>query len=247
MPSANDFAAASLRLLNVIQAGEDPSAEDGELAFDVLNRWIDWLGTQRQSIYFLTRTVHTLTASTASYTIGSGGTINIARPVWIDHAGLILDTSVAAADRVEVPIRVLTEDEYQQWPQKAMTSSLSSAVYYDHNWSAGLGRVYPLPIPNVSTTQLVLYTPTAVTEFADQSTDYTFPPGYERAIVYNLAHELMAYFPAGVPPANLPKLAVDSFADVKRANARMSHVVIDRALMAPRGSLSRMKFLGGDI
>ena len=56
MPSANDFAAASLRLLNVIQSGEDPSSEDGQLAFDVLNRWVDWLGTQRQTIYFLTRT-----------------------------------------------------------------------------------------------------------------------------------------------------------------------------------------------
>lgn len=245
MPSANDFAAASLQLLNVIQAGEDPSSEDGQLAFDVLNRWIDWLGTQRQSIYFLTRTAHTLTASTASYTIGSGGTINIARPVWLEAAGLVIDTSVSPV--TEVTIRVLTEDEYQQWTQKALTTSMPGAVYYDHNWSAGLGRVYPLPIPNVGTTQLVLYTPTAVTEFADQSADYTFPPGYERMIVNNLAQELTPYYPAATAPPNLAMLAMQSLGDVKRANNRLSHAVIDPVLTRRGGTLSRMRFLSGEM
>lgn len=245
MPSANDFSAASLRLLNVISAGEDASAEDGQQAFDVLNRWVDWLGTQRQTIYFLTRTAHTLVSGTASYTIGSGGTINIARPVWIDHAGLILNT--ADATPTEAPIRVLTDDEYQAWPQKTLQSSLSAGVWYDHNWSSGLGRVYPLPIPNVGTTQLVLYTPTAVTEFAAQATDYTFPPGYERAIVYNLAQELTAYYPAATPPPNLEMLASSSLADLKRANLRLSHAEIDGALTRRTGTLSRMKFLSGEI
>ena len=245
MPSANDFAAASLRLLNVIQAGEDPSAEDGEQAFDVLNRWVDWLGTQRQSIYFLARTTRTLTSGTATYTIGSGGVINIARPIWIDRAGLIIDTTAATPS--EVPITVLTDDEYAAWSQKTLQSSLAGAIWYDHNWSAGLGLIYVLPIPSVSTTQLVLYTPTALTEFADQSTDYTFPPGYERAIVFNLAQELTAYYPAATPPQNLARLASTSLQDVKRANYRASRVSIDRALTCARGTLSRMRFLGGDI
>lgn len=245
MPSANDFAAASLRLLNVIAAGEDPSSEDGQVAFDVLNRWVDWLGTQRQTIYFLTRTAHTLVSGTASYTIGSGGTINVARPVWIDHAGLILDTGAATV--TEVPIRVLTDDEYQAWPQKTLQSNLSVGIWYDHNWSSGLGRIYPLPIPNVGTTQVVLYTPTAVTEFAAQATDYTFPPGYERAIVYNLALELTAYYPAATTPTMLAKFAAESLADLKRSNLRLSHVVIDPALSRRAGSLSRMRFLAGEI
>lgn len=245
MPSANDFSKASLQLLNVIQAGEDPSSEDGQLAFDALNRWVDWLGTQRQTIYFLTRTAHTLVSGTASYTIGSGGTINIARPVWIDHAGLILDTG--ASTPIEVSIRVLTDDEYAAWPQKTFQSSLSGAIWYDHNWSAGLGRIYPLPIPNVGTTQVVLYTPTAVTEFANQSTDYTFPPGYERAIVFNLALELTAYYPAATMPPTLAQMAASSMADLKRANLRLSHVRIDPTLLRRSGPLSRMRFESGQI
>lgn len=244
MPSANTFAAAAFRLLNVIQAGEDPSAEDGEVAFDVLNRWIDSLGTQRQSMYFLTRTTQTLASGTASYTMGTGGTIAIVRPVWIDHAGLILDTG--ATTPVEAPIRVLTDDEYEGWSQKTLQSSLPSAVWYNHEWSAGLGRVYPLPIPNVGTTQLVLYTPTAIIQFADQSTVYTFPPGYQRAIVFNLALELTSYYPAATIPPTLAQQAITSLADLKRANVRLSHVVTDPAVSRRAGTLSRMRFLSGD-
>jgi len=245
MPSANDFAAAALKLLGVIDPTEDPSAEDGETAFDVLNRWVDGLGTQRRTIYFLARTTLTLVSGTASYTIGTGGTINIVRPLWIDHAGLILDTG--ATTPVETSIRVFSDDEYEAWPQKTFQSTYAQGIWYDHNWSAGLGRVYPLPIPNVGTTQLVLYTPTALTEFADQSTVYTFPPGYRRAIVYNLAMELSAHYPGATPPQNLSKLAADSLSDIKRGNFRPSHVVIDGALTRRVGTLSRMRFESGEF
>jgi hypothetical protein len=245
MPSANDFAASALKLLGVIDPTEDPSAEDGETAFDVLNRWIDGLGTQRHTIYFLQRTAHTLVSGTASYTIGINGTINIARPLWIDHANLILDTG--AATPRESPIRVLQDDEYANWPQKTFQSSYAGAIWYDHNWSSGLGRIYPLPIPNVGTTQLVIYTPTALTEFADQSTIYTFPPGYRRAIVYNLAMELSAHYPGATPPQTLPMLAETSLANIKKGNVRPSSVVIDPALTRRAGTLSRMRFLSGDI
>lgn len=243
MPSANDFAAAALRLLNVIQPGEDPPSEDGTVAFDVLNRWIDALGTQRQTIYFLTRTTLTLVSGTASYTIGTGGTINIARPLWIDHAGLVIDTSASTVS--EVTIRVLTDDEYARWSQKTLQSSLAAAIWYDHNWSAGLGLIRPLPIPNVGTTQLVLYTPTAIVQFADQSTDYTFPPGYQRAIVHNLAQELTAYYPAAQPPPMLGKLAADSLLDIKRGNLRLEHVVIPPLPGRPRQSMTESTFTGG--
>ena len=242
MPSANDFTDQALRLLGVIDPTENASPEDAETGFDVLNDWIDALGLERQTIYTVLRTPHTLVSGTASYTIGSGGTINIARPIWIDHAGLILDTG--ASEPVEARIRVLTDDEYQHWPQKTFQSTFATGVYYDHNWSSGLGRVYPLPIPDVGTTQVVLYTPTALTEFADQSTNYTFPPGYRRAIRLNLALELSAHYPGAAPPQNLPQLAMQSLANIKRGNTRLSHVEIDPGLSGRRG-MTESRFLGG--
>ena len=244
MPTANDFITRALRLLNVLDPTETPSPEDSELGLDVLNDWIDSLGVERQTIYYVTRTTQTLTASTASYTIGSGGTINIARPVWIQRAGLVLDTSASTV--TEVPIRVLTDDEYALWPQKTLTSSLATAIYYDHNWSAGLGLIRPLPIPTVSTTQLVLYTPTALTEFADISSKaYTFPPAYRRALTYNLANELAIHYPSVQPDPRIAKYAVDSLAAVKRGNMRLSEVRTDR-FWGRSGTLPQSRFLVGE-
>ena len=244
MASANDLITQALQLLGVLDASESPPPEMGSLGLTVLNQWIDALGTQRQSIYYVVRTQHTLTASTASYTIGTGGTINIVRPVWIDHAGLILDTG--ASPQYEIPITVLTDQQYQRWSPKALASSLSYGVYYDHDWTSGLGKVYPLPIPSVSTTALVLYTPEAVTKFADLSTDYTFPPGYERGIVTNLAAELAIYFPSSRPDPRIAVMARQAHADVKRANLRLSTVAVDPSVVGRRGSTMRQsQFLVG--
>jgi len=240
--TANDVITRALRLLGVNDPTEAPTAEDGALGLSVLNEWIDALGVERQSVYVLTRTAHTLTASTASYSIGTGGAINIVRPVWIDHAGLILDTS--AATPTEIPIRVLQDDERSTIVQKTLTSSLTKAIWYDHAWSAGLGLIYVYPIPTVGTTQLVLYTPTALTEFADQSTDYTFPPAYRRAIVWNLANELAPYYPAASPDARLGRVAAETLANVKRANTRLRGMPVDVPL-AFRGTMTRARFESG--
>lgn len=247
MPSANDFATRALQLLGVIDPTESPSAEDALTAFNALNDWIDALATQRQSIFYTARTVKTLANGTATYTIGSGGSINMARPLWIDNAGLIINT--ADTYPVEVPIRVMTDDEWALRAQKTLPSSMLLGIYYDHNWSAGLGLIYVWPIPNVSTTQLVLYTPTALTEFADQSTDYTFAPGYRRAITFNLANELAPWYPSAQPDPRVKAIADESLAWIKRANLRLSEVWIDQAILQRNGrsTVTASQFMSGQF
>jgi hypothetical protein len=248
MPSANDFAKRALTLLGVVAPTDDVSAEDGDLALEILNNWIDSLGTERQALYYVARTTKTLTANTATYTIGSGGAINIVRPVWIDNAGLIINT--ADTYPVEIPIRVMTDDEWAQRAQKTLPSNLLLGIYYDHNWSAGLGLIYVWPIPNVGTTQLVLYTPTALSEFADLSTNYTFPPGMRRTITYNLANELAPFYPMQQPDPRIGQIAAQSLMYVKRANLRLSSVYVDRAIQgAHRGmaTVTPSQFMSGNF
>lgn len=243
--SALDFIERALILIGVLQPGETADAENAEDAFATLQEWIDGLGIQRLAIYQLLRTVKTLASSTASYTIGTGGNINIVRPEWIEHARLILDTG--AATPTEVGLRVLTDDEWAALAQKTLASSLATSVYYDHAWAAGLGRIYVYPIPNVGTTQLVLYTPLALTTFADLSTGYTFPPGYPRAIRTNLAMELCADF-GKTPPDALRQQASESLALIKRKNTRLSVVTLDPSLPgSARGGMTGSRFLGGNF
>lgn len=207
-----------------------------------LNSMIDAWGLRELTKYMLLRTATTLVSGTASYTIGVGGTINIARPTEIRQAGLILDTG--AATPVEMPIDVLFDDAYARWPEKTYQSSYAQAIWYDHNWAAGLGRIYPLPIPNVGTTQLVIYTPVAIAQFADRTTTYTFPPGYEEALEYNLAVRLATPFGREIPDF-VAHMARVSLAVLKRGNLRLSQVHVDTWRDTQQGSMTASRFTGG--
>lgn len=215
----------ALTQLGVLAAGETLANADAEAALTRLNDWIDSLGTERLTIYKLLRTEKALASGTASYTFGSGGAINIVRPVWLQDAGLIEDNTAAIPQ--ERPIKVLTDDEWARVPDKTQTGIVGS-VYCNFDWSAGLALVSVYPIPNTATTTLVLYTPVALTEFANLTTDYTFPPGYRRFLRTNLAIELAPEYGRPLDPA-LVQQAIDAKAQIKRANHREADLRLDPA------------------
>jgi hypothetical protein len=225
----------ALQLLGSQAPGESLTAVDGALALRRLNDWIDSLGLERQLMNYVLRTTKTLTPSTASYTIGTGGNISMVRPTYLDRAGMVVDTTATVP--VEIPIQILTDQEYARETVKSLTSTLATSIYYDHNWSAGLGRIYVLPIPTVSTTQLVIYTPQAATEFADLTTDYTFPPGVRRFYRFGLACELWADYAQVADIGWLQAQRDEARAAVKRANVRLEEMPIDAALTGGPGGI----------
>ncbi len=225
MPTANDLGTAALRLLGVVEASETPPAADLEFCFTRLNDWIDSLGTERLIIYALARTEKALTSGTQSYTIGSGGDIAIVRPLWIDAASILLDDTVSPEE--ETPIQVLSDQEWQRLGSKDLTSTGVTAIYYDHGFDANQrGTIYVWPIPTVETISLILYTPTALTQFATQATSYVFPPAYRRAILHNLVIEIAPAFNREVPPTIL-RSARESLDQIKRANYRPAELAGD--------------------
>lgn len=229
-----DLVSGSLKLLGVLAAGETATGNDAQDALSRLNDMVDAWNLERLFIFTIVRTPKTLGSGTASYTIGTGGSINIVRPLWIDHAGLIIDTSASTPS--EIPIEVFTDQRWQGIPQKTLQSGLAQGIFYDHAWSAGLGLVYPWPIPNVGTTQLVLYAPgTAVAAFADLTTDYTFPPGYKRMLRYNLAVELAPEFGRALD-STVATIAERTIGNVKRANSRPRELRCDPAVTGRRGA-----------
>lgn len=245
---AQDLIRRAFRLINSAGGtGNVPDNNEADDALAWLNSMIDAWAVDGLTMYRLLRTTQNLTASTASYTIGTGGTINIARPVEIYNAGLVLDRTVAATQRVEAPIRVLTNDEYARWPLKSFETTYPRGIWYDHDWSAGLGLIYVLPIPDQGNSQLAIYTPVAIAEFADlATTDYTFPPGYEECLEYNLALRLATPFGRDIPDF-VQRLANASLALVKRHNIRLAEVSIDPTFPPPtaRRTVTQSQFDGG--
>lgn len=229
--TGNSVIKAALRLLGVIGEGETPSAPESADALEALNVLIDSWGIERLTMFQLLRTVVPLVSLQPTYTIGTGGDINIVRPDQIDYANLIIDTS---ADPVtEIELAVWTEQQWEAIAQKELTNPLAQGIFYDRGWTAGLGIIYPWPIPDVGTTSLVLYTKRAVTRFTDLVSTYTLPPGYERALRYNLAVEIAPEYDV-VPTSQVTRTAMLSLGMVKRANITPVVATMDSALI-PRG------------
>jgi hypothetical protein len=92
VPTGLSLVTTALQEIGVLAEGGTASAAGATDALSALNRMLDQMAADRLSIPHLTRTEATITASQASYTVGSGGNINIARPVHIEKVNF-QDTS----------------------------------------------------------------------------------------------------------------------------------------------------------
>lgn len=211
---------AALQDLRVLQVGESASANDAAYGLNRLNDWINGLATEGLTVYSRVRTTWTI-SSASNYTIGTGATINCARPTGpmaIENVGF-QDTSVSPTIEYNLG-PVLTEDAYAGIAQKALTSVYPQSVYYNPTFSSGFGLIYLWPIPTSSTLQGVIYTQVPVDEFSALADTISLPPGYRRFLRTGLAKELASAFDSPLTP-DLQQAAIESKADIKRANQRL--------------------------
>ena len=175
--TVQELISASLQDLRVIQPGETVSADDAALGLSRLNDWINALATEDLTVYTVLRTPWTL-SSAASYTIGAGATVNVARPTGpmaIDNNGF-QDTSVSPTIEYQLG-PVLTVDAYAAIAQKALTSPFPQNWYYDPTFTSGFGTLYPYPVPTSTTLEGVIYTQSPVAEFSAITDTISLPPG----------------------------------------------------------------------
>lgn len=227
MATGTAYITRALQRLGVIEAQETPTAEDLAYGLVQLNNLIGRWRTQRLALFTVTRHVHNLVASQASYTIGTGGNFNQVRPVFIERASVI--PTPAATPAVEIPIQVLSLAQYHALGAKATTSTFPAMVYYDRSWSSALGNVIVYPVPDSNTPDLVLYVPAPLTAFAAVGTDVSFPDGYDDAIERNLALMMASAYDAMVAP-EARREAREALADIKRANYQATESTFDPAL-----------------
>lgn len=229
--TALDLITRAMRLVGVLADSESPTASEGQDALSALNDMVDAWGTEELAIYAYARNLYTLVANQQGYTIGSGGDFSQVRPIFLQNVGIL---PAGQAIALELPIQLLTRDQWARTPTKTVTATFPTQVWYNYGHTAVLGKLWFWPIPTTAP-QVAIYTPTPVTQFAALATDYSFPPGYARALRYNLALELATEFGRQTPPA-VAATAVASKADIKRANIQLYDMSVDAGLLS-RGSL----------
>lgn len=214
-----------------------PSAADLAKGFSVLNILNDAWGVERLIPPYIARTTATLTANTASFTVGTGGNINTVRPVFFTG---IAFQDISQSPTLEFRMEQWTDDQYRLQPLKALTSTLPAAAYYNPTYASGFGTLIPWPIPTSATLQWVVYSPVTIPQFATTSTTISYPPGYYDFIVKVLTFELCSVY--GVPAevrSNAKTMADEATKKVKYANFRLTDLET-RSI----GGNNRMDYLG---
>ena len=239
MADVRDVVTDALREIGVLAAGEVASAEDALSGLSALNRLIDQWKTEELTIYQTNRSTWTIVSGTQQYTLGLGGTINIPRPVFIDH---IHFEDQSPAKPIEYQMNPLTDDAWSRLPIRTITAPFPTSWYYNPTYP--LGTVELWPVPTSATLLGVIYAPAAVSEFTDLSTLISLPPGYRRMLVKNLAMEMA---PSYTRPTSgeLQLQASDSKAAVKRSNKRLMDMQIEAAALGMSKGKFRYNILSG--
>jgi hypothetical protein len=197
-----------MRLINVLAAGEAPVAQEQSDGLTALNSMLDSWSIDKLSVYALQEDTHTLTPGTATYTIGSGATINTARPDEIQRA-------FARTGTVDYPLDISGDKYYSEIPDKTVTGT-PEELYYNPTYPNGTISLFP--VPDIAYV-LHIYQWVTLQSFTSLTTSLSLPPGYERAIVYNLAIEIAPEYGAVVSQEAI-KVARESYANVKRRNKK---------------------------
>jgi hypothetical protein len=236
--TALDLITDSLMLVGVVAEGESVPAAQAQHGLRTLNRLLDTWRLDSMLVYAIDRQVVQATANVGTYTIGTGATWNVERPVRIETAGL-LDTTQTPT--LEIPLKVLTDEEYQAISLKGLTSTYATWLYYDQAYPAG--NVILWPTPTVAR-QVALYLWHPLTSIASLATTLSFPPGYENMCLYGLAVHLAAAYRVTLPETTAA-LAVSTMAAVQSQNSASPVMQLPGALYGS-GSGGRWNYVNGE-
>lgn len=216
-----------LRLMGVLAVGETPSADDSANVLETINAMLDSWRNDKLLVYALKDINVTLINGTATYTIGAtGGTA--------DTAPVKVESVFVRQSNVDYWLKQITDVEYQGKSSKTVTSDIPAEYLFTHTNPNSTLTLYPVPtVANVM--HVRVWTPLTAVALTDT---YSFPPGYEDAIIYNACIRHYPEYPAlAVNPA-VAEIARTSLASLKRINAK-PHIAVTQ--LAKMFTSNRMK------
>lgn len=227
MTTTLDIITQAFLEVGAFATSESIPAADAQDALGKLNRMLDAWRNERLMLYQLTRETFNLVASQQSYTIGSGGNFNTNRPLSIERAGVEVQSTNPVT---ELPVDIVSDAEWQQIRVKAITSTYPRKLWVQGGMPLVTLWVWPVPS---EVNKLVLYSwPGALlAQFAALTTTLSLPPGYEEALISNLAMRLYPSYGTPINPV-VEQTARESKALLKRTNTRQADLRCDPMLYA---------------
>lgn len=226
MATPSTMIVRALRLIGEKTVAGTLSSDEQTAYLADLNTMIESWSLERLMVYQLLQESKALTTSDGTYTIGSGGDFNTTRPTKIVDPCFIRDS-----DDIDHPLTLIDAQQYGAITKKTIDGSIPEYLFYDMAFASSLGTIYLYPEPEASLT-LYINSWKQLQTFAAIGTTVVLPPGYQRAIEFNLAVELAGGF-TNVSP-EVAKIARESKAVIKGFNAPAGVLRLDAGIGARR-------------
>lgn len=197
----------------ILTKGEVPASDEANDALDSLN---DLLSSWSNDSLLITARVtesFNLNSGVGVYTIGAGQDFDTIRPIKIMEAHI-------RQGSINYDSMYLCPDEIFQGLEILVFNSIPNTLNYTNNYPYGTINLYPYPAQGY---QLFITSEKELSQFTLNQV-VNLAPGWNRALIYNLAVELAPEYGQKVDPM-LMKIANDSKGEI--ANAIMKVRTMD--------------------
>lgn len=227
-----DLIQGSMRLINVLGTGETASSTEANQAFTSLNDMIDTWSTEQLLIYAKAHETFPLVVNQQSYQFGNGApdfNSTSGRPQRIENINF---QQVSGTTTMELPIEIINQDEWAGLSVKTITSNLPTKMWPEYTFPYATLNFWP--IPSV-TNNVIIWSWKPLSDFTALTSTIALPPGYNKALRYNLAVELAPEYGKTLDPVIIAQ-ATNSKAAIKRMNSRVDLLGVDQALLPQKAT-----------
>ena len=208
----NEIVTMAYQHMGIIGDGEVPSTEQYTKGSMFLNAIVKELEGEGMPLWKITTFSFTPTASTGSYTVGSGGAINrAAGPPLKIHQAWYRTTATGQ----DTPINLVTKSDYNRLPAKTQ-EGVPNQIWYDPPGNQGaaqpLGTIYVWPEPSaafVAANTIYLVGQFMFEDFDASSDNPDFPSNWNHALSWILAESMC--LGEGVPSGKVAQIEKKAF------------------------------------
>lgn len=232
---ASDLIEAGYRICGItLRPGRKSNVDKLAEGLQVLNRLVGNWNADPLKIFATSIAAFPLVAGKKIYTMGGpglGADFNVAAPQRITFANIIVTPSSGAVYRRK--LELLTDQKWSAIAVQDIGGTIPKKLFSDYAYPLTSLYLWGQPLTNY---QLELYIWQLIASFVATTDAVILPPGYEEAIIYNLAKRLAAQNPhdATITQQALD-LAVSSLADIESKNAPAPVLKVDGAINSAGG------------
>ena len=224
MTTVEKIIVRALRLIKVYEAGQQLDEDEAQDALEVLNAMLDGWSTEKLMLYHRVKLSIPFVLNQNEYTIGPGGDFDTEWRQDIENAFARDTQAESGRNDFDWPMEKITNDQYTGITLKQLSSSYPTYFYYRPTFPLGVITVWPNPGQGLEFHLNVLQ---RLANFSNIADEVSLPPGYKRAIEYNLAMELAPEY--GASTVDIKTIAKETKGYLKSINSRNTPILQSEA------------------